>query len=189
MPVGARMNEALFLHYVLPPLSAVGFIAALSYFAQRQRRLLRAQGLHLIYWLKAYSAWVDCQRDEPFLARDVDELALPEPLARALALKDAAFPDLSQHMVRLLQAHSRLIEYLWQHNLLRISLATGWQAAHEDSRYQQIRGAQEDLIEEMIALCQERIGESTREWKRTSSDFAFSSSLGLSTQQEPASGS
>jgi hypothetical protein len=183
------MNEASFLHYALPPLAALVFIAALWYLAQRQRNRLRARGLHLIYWLKAYSAWVDCQRDEPFLARDVDELALPEPLARALALKDAAFPDLSQHMVRLLQAHSRLIEYLWQHNLLRISLATGWQAAHEDSRYQQIRGAQEDLIEEMIALCQERIGESAREWKRTGSDFAFSSSLGLNTQQEPASGS
>jgi hypothetical protein len=183
------MNEAFLLHYALPPLAALAFVAVLVWLAQRQRNRLHQQALHLIYWLKAYSAWVDCQRDEPLLARDVDELALPEPLARALALKEAAFPELSQHMVRLLQAHSRLIEYLWQHNLLRISQATGWQAAHEDSGYQQIRGAQEDLIEEMIALCQERIGESAREWKRTGSDFAFSSSLGLNTQQEPASGS
>jgi hypothetical protein len=183
------MNEAFLLHYALPPLAALAFVAALVWLAQRQRSRLHQQGLHLIYWLKAYSAWVDCQRDEPLLARDVDELALPEPLARVLALKEAAFPELSQHMVRLLQAHSRLIEYLWQHNLLRISQATGWQAAHEDSRYQQIRGAQEDLIEEMIASCQERIGESAREWKRTGSDFAFSSTLGITTLQEPASGS
>jgi hypothetical protein len=183
------MNESLFLHYALPPLAAVAFVAVLLHLAQRQRRRLRTQGLHLIYWLKAYSAWVDCQRDEPFLARDVEELALPEPLSRALALKEAAFPELSQHMVRLLQAHSRLIEYLWQHNLLRISQATGWQAAHEDSGYQQIRGAQEDLIEEMIAFCQGKIGESAREWRRTGSDFAFSSSLGIATQQESVSGS
>jgi hypothetical protein len=183
------MNEASLLHYALPPVAALAFIAALRFLAQRQRNRLRARGLHLIYWLKAYSAWVDCQRDEPFIARDTDELALPEPLSRALALKEAAFPELSQHMVRLLQAHSRVIEYLWEHNLLRISQATGWQPAHEDSAYQQIRGAQEDLIEEMIAFCQERIGESAREWKRTSSDFAFSSTLGVPTQQESVSGS
>jgi hypothetical protein len=182
------MIEAFLLHYAAPALAVLGFLAAVRFFAQRQQNRMHTRGLHLIYWLKAYSAWVDCQRDEPFLARDVDELALPEPLSQALALKDAAFPELSQHMVRLLQAHSRLIEYLWQQNLLRISQATGWQAAHEDSRYQQIRGAQEDLIEEMIAFCQKRIGESDREWKRTGSDFAFSSTLGISAQQEPLSG-
>jgi hypothetical protein len=187
MRFSKRMTGTFLLHFAMPPLAAVAFVAALLYLAQRQRDRLHTRGLHLIYWLKAYSAWVDCQRDEPFLARDIDELALPEPLAQALALKDAAFPELSQHMVRLLQAHSRLIEYLWQHNLLRISQATGWQAAHEDSRYQQIRGAQEDLIEEMIAFCQERIGESAREWKRTGSDFAFSSGLGIPAQHEPLS--
>jgi hypothetical protein len=182
------MNEAFLLHYAVPAVAVLAFLAALRVFAQRHRNRVRKNGQHLIYWLKAYSAWVDCQRDEPFLARDVDELALPGPLSQALALKDAAFPELSQHMVRLLQAHSRLIEYLWQHNLMRISQATGWQAAHQDSGYQQIRGAQEDLIEEMIAFCQERIGESDREWKRTGSDFAFSSSLSIGTQHEPLSG-
>jgi hypothetical protein len=183
------MNEASLIHYALPPLAALAVVAALFYGAQIQRRRVRSQGLHLIYWLKAYSAWVDCQRDDPFLARDVDELTLPAPLSHALAIKDAAFPELSERMVRLLQAHSRLIEYLWQHNLLRISQASGWQAAHEDSRYQQIRGAQEDLIEEMIAFCLEQIGESRREWQRTGSDFAFSTGHGITTPQGPLSGS
>ncbi|MEO7390973.1 MAG: hypothetical protein ABIU58_02295 [Ramlibacter sp.] len=157
------------------------------YTARRRQDRLRAQGYRLIRWLNAYSAWVDYQRDDPLLERSTDELTSPEPLAKALAIKDAAFPALSQHMLRLLQAHSLLIEYLWQHNLLRLSQATGWVPAYQDPQYQQIRGAQEDLIEEMIALCHELMGDIGKTWQVTGSDFNFSSSLTMSTQT-PGSG-
>src|SRR5256885_14781957 len=106
------MNEIKAVEYFLPPIAALVFFAALRFRARRRRARHREQGRHLIYWLKAYSAWVDCQRDEPFVARNIDELASPQPLARALRIKDESFPELSQHMLRLLQAHSRLIEYL-----------------------------------------------------------------------------
>ena len=84
-------------------------------------------------------------------------------------------------MVRLLQAHSRVIEYLWQQNLLRLSQGSGWQPAYEDRQYQQLRGAQEDLIDDMIALCRELIGDASQPWRSTGSDFAFTnSSIGMS---------
>jgi hypothetical protein len=35
----------------------------------------------------------------------------------------------------------------------------------------------------MIRLCQDMIGDRAREWRRTGTDFSFSSSLGLSTTQ------
>jgi hypothetical protein len=150
------------------------------YLAHRRNQYLRARGYELIAALKAYSAWVDCQRDEPFLCRDADELSVPEPLARALGIK-AAFPALSQHTLRLLQAHSRLVEYLWQQNLLRLSQAVGWRPAYQDPQYLQIRGAQEDLIQEMIGMCQEAIGDRQQEWRRTGTDFSFSSDGPIST--------
>jgi len=144
-------------------------------------RQLRAQGYRLIHALREYSAWIDYQRDLPFTARSLDELTSPAPLTQARHIKRDWFPELSQHMVRLLQAHSRVIEYLWQQNLLRLSQGSGWRPAHEDRQYQQLRGAQEDLIDEMIALCRDAIGDARQPWRRTGSDFSFSNSgLGVS---------
>jgi hypothetical protein len=154
--------------------------------ARKRQDRLRAQGYEFIFSLKTYSVWVDCQSEQPFKCRNIDELALPEPLARARDIKEAAFPDLSQYMLRLLQSHSRLIEYLWQQDLLRLSQAAGWRPAWQDSQYQQIRGAQEDLIQEMIGLCREMIGDLAQEWRGTGTDFAFSSSIQMSTTQGPA---
>src|SRR5512133_1215948 len=107
--------------YIAILVVAALMLAALAWarhLAHRRQQHLRARGYEFIAALKAYSAWVDYQRDESFVGRDADELALPEPLARALSAK-SAFPELSQHTLRLLQAHSRLVEYLWQQNLLR----------------------------------------------------------------------
>lgn len=137
---------------------------------------LRAQGYRLIHALQEYSAWIDFQRDLPFTARNVDELTSPEPLTQARRILRERFPEISQHMVRLLQAHSRVIEYLWQQNLVRLSQGSGWQPAYEDKQYHQLRGAQEDLIDDMIALCRELIGDAREPWHRTGSDFAFTSS-------------
>ena len=91
-------------------------------------------------------------------------------------------------MVLLLQAHSRVIEYLWERNLLRLSQESAWQPAHQDAQYQQLRGAQEDLIDEMIAKCRELVGDTPQVWRRTGSDFSFSNSISRASQG-PASGS
>src|SRR5215208_2969180 len=138
---------------------AVGVAGWVMHLAKKRHEHLRGQGYALISALKAYAAWVDCRRDEPFMAGELDELALPEPLARACAIKEAAFRGLSQDMVRLLQAHSRLVEYLWHQNLLRLSQEAGWRPVWQDPQYRQIRGAQEELIQELIGRCQEKIGD------------------------------
>jgi hypothetical protein len=135
---------------------------------------LRSQGYRLIHALQAYSAWIDAQRDLPFTAHSLDELTSPEPLTRARAIKRESFPSLAPHMVRLLQAHSHVIEYLWQQSLLRLSQGAAWRPVHEDQPYRQLRGAQEELIDEMIVQCRELIGDARTPWHATGSDFAFS---------------
>jgi hypothetical protein len=160
--------------------------AAAAYFWARhlsrvREQQLRAEGYRLIHALQEYSAWIDYQRDEPFTAQSLDQITSPEPLTQACRIKRDYFPGLSQHMVHLLQAHSRVIEYLWQQNLVRLSRGCGWPPAHEDKQYQQLRGAQEDLIDDMIAMCRELIGDAREPWRRTGSDFAFNnSSFGMS---------
>lgn len=147
---------------------------------------LRIQGYQLIHALRAYSAWIEYQRDLPFTARSLDELTSPEPLTQARRIKRESFPALSEHMVLLLQAHSRVIEYLWQQNLLRLSQGSGWRPAYEDPQYQQLRGAQEDLIGEMIDICRQLCGDARQPWRRTGTDFSFSNSLNV-TRPGPAS--
>lgn len=152
----------------------------MRYVSRVRAEQLRVHGYQLIHALKAYSAWIEYQRDLPFTARSLDELTSPEPLTRARRLKREYFPSLSPHMVRLLQAHSHVIEYLWQQNLLRLSQGSGWRPAYEDPQYQQIRGAQEDLIGEMIDICRELTGDAHRPWRQTGSDFSFTNGLNVS---------
>ena len=153
----------------------------LRHLGRARAKELRAQGYRLIHALREYSAWIDFQRDLPLTAGSLDELASPEPLTQAGRIQRECFPGLLQHMVRLLQAHSRVIEYLRQQDLVGLSRGSGWQHAYEDMQYQQLRGAQEDLIDDMIALCRELIGDASQPWRSTGSDFAFTnSSMGMS---------
>lgn len=149
---------------------------------------LRAQGYRLIHALSEYSAWIDFQRELPLSARNLDELAAPEPLIQAGRITRECFPDMAQHMHRLLQAHSRVIEYLWEQKLVRMSEASGWPAAGDDRQYAQLRGAQEDMIDDMVELCRELIGDARAPWQRTGSDFAFSGS-GMMGMSQPGAAS
>jgi hypothetical protein len=173
------MNE-LHMTALVVALGLIGTVLAWQWvaYARRSRaNIKRAYGYELIHALRAYSAWTEYQRDLPFSGRSLDELTSPGPLTRARELKRLWFPELSGRMVRLLQTHSRLIEYLWEQDLLRLSQGTAWRPAYEDAQYQQLRGAQEDLIDEMIGICRDSIGEASLPWLSTSSGFSFSSSL------------
>jgi hypothetical protein len=179
---------------LISAITALGFMAACALLLQwirvarrRREKVLRSQGYRLIHALRAYSAWVESQRDLPFTARSLDELTTPEPLRVAREIKQHCFPSLAQYMLPLLQAHSRMIEYLWEQSLLRLTQGSAWQPASEDARYQQLRGAQEDLIDELIAKCRELIGDTPQVWRRTGSDFAFSNSVSRASRG-PASG-
>jgi hypothetical protein len=173
------MNE-LQLAALLVALGLIGAVIAwqwVAYAIRSRANTRRAHGYEFIHALRAYSAWTEFQRDLPFTGRSLDELTSPGPLTRARELKRLWFPELSERMVRLLQAHSRMIEYFWEQDLLRLSQGSAWRPAYEDAQYQQLRGAQEDLIDEMIGICRDAIGEGSLPWQSTGSDFAFSSTL------------
>jgi hypothetical protein len=62
---------------------------------------------------------------------------------------------------------------------LRLTQGSGWRPAHQDAPYQQLRGAQEELIDEMVVRCRELIGEAREQWRATGSDFSFSTRVGM----------
>lgn len=155
-------------------------VHALRHLARRRRAALRKQSYRLIHALKAYSAWIEYQRDLPFAQRDLEEMISPEPIVMVREIKRDWFPQLHTHVLRLLKAHHRLVQYLWEHSMMRLSQGSGWVPPNEDPAYQQLRAEQEDLIDEMIDTCRRATGDADRPWRRTASDFNFSNN-GLRT--------
>lgn len=150
--------------------------------ARREQRHLRDAGYRLIHELKAYSAWIELLRGEPFLAMEPEQLTAAQALRNARGITGESFPELSQAMLRLQQADGRLMGYLWEQKLLRLS-DHGPSVPHEcDRAYWELRDAQEDLIEEMIVRCQVLIGEHNRSWHATDLNSEFFSTRGLSSR-------
>lgn len=134
--------------------------------------------------MKAYGAWMDARRDEPFAESSPEELTLPPPLRRAVALKDEAFPELAPALLRLLRSHSAMIEFLWQQNILRIGHAAPRQPIYADPRYQALRDNQDAAIESVIAQSRQLVGEDHPVWHGTRSDFIYSSGLSVPSQPQ-----
>ena len=148
---------------------------------RRARRLARrrAAGYRLMDCVKAYTAWIDAQRDEPLLHQNVDA-GVPPALEQAMQIKDEHFPELSGLLLQLLQTHRELVQYLWEENILRMTHEPRLRPHFADPRYQAIRDRQDATLDALFLRCRQLIGDSGSEWQRTRSDFSFSrGGLGL----------
>jgi hypothetical protein len=132
--------------------------------------------------MKAYGAWMDARRDEPFTESSLEELSMPTPLRRAVAIKDEAFPQMGPALVRLLRSHSAMMEFLWQRNILRISRSWPELPVYAEPRYQALRDNQDAAIDSLIVQSRALIGEDRPVWHGTRSDFIYSSGLSLPSQ-------
>lgn len=173
-------------------LAAVALAIAVALWRLRARMLKRAArrraaGYQLMDCLKAYTAWIDWHRDEPLLHRDPENLGIPAALAQAVQVKDQHFPELSKLMVQLLQSHRELMQYLWEQNILRVSGGRPNRPHYADPRYHQLRDMQDAALDSLFLRCRELIGETEVEWKRTRSDFTFSSQMSQPSQSSTPS--
>jgi hypothetical protein len=168
------------------PLLLVGLALAVAVVLWRmrvrvQRRVARrrAAGYQLIDCLKAYTAWIDWHRDEPLLHQDPETLVVPAPLAQAVQIKDEHFPELSKLMLQLLESHRELMKYLWEENILRMTGAGSGRPHYADPRYHALRDTQDAALDSLFLRCRQLIGDAGSEWRRTRSDFSFSSGMGM----------
>jgi len=184
--VPSPANFDLLMPLLLAAVAVAIAVALWRLVANLRRRVAqrRAAGYQLMDSLKAYSAWIDWHRDEPLLHRDPETLSLPASLAKAVQIKDAHFPELSRLMVQLLQSHRELMQYLWEENILRMSGGGSGRPHYADPRYHQLRDTQDAALDSLFLRCRELIGESV-EWRRTRSDFTFSSQLSQPSQTSP----
>lgn len=136
----------------------------------------RHAGYELMDALKAYTVWIDWHRDEPLLQQAPDTMALPAPLAKAVEIQDRHFPELTRLMQQLLRSHRQLMQYLWEDTVLRTTRAPTLRPHYADPHYHQLRDTQDAALDSLFARCRERIGQTESGWRRTRSDFSFSSS-------------
>jgi len=163
---------------------AIAFVAwRLLARARKRAARRRAAGYQLMDCLKAYTAWIDWHRDEPLLHRDPEHLSLPAALAQAVQIKDQHFPNLSKLMVQLLQSHRELMRYLWEQNILRMTGGGSARPHYADPHYHQLRDEQDATLDSLFLQCRALIGETEVTWKRTRSDFTFSSQLSQPSSQ------
>lgn len=177
------MNEFLTSAWLLLPVTAVA-VAVLQTLVQRmrrQRQQRREHGWRLIHELKAYSAWVESLHGEPSMTTEPEELTSAQALREARAIAQAHFPQLTQVMLRLLQADSQLMRHLWEQKLLRPSEPGDWTPYQRDPHYQELREAQEDLIDAIIARCHAAIGDYGGRWRNTAMDPEFFTSMGVTS--------
>lgn len=177
------MNEFPASAWLLLPVIAVA-VAVLQTLVQRirrQRQQHREHGWRLIHELKAYSAWVESLHGEPFMGTEPEELTSAQALREARAIALANFPQLTQVMLRLLQADSQLMRHLWEQKLLRLSEPGDWAPYQRDPHYRGLRDAQEDLIDAIIARCHVLIGDQGGRWRNTTADSDFFSSMGVTS--------
>lgn len=171
------------LDFALPLLIVTAALAVALWrmrvaFARRQARR-RAAGYQLMDCLKAYTVWIDWQRDEPLMHAKPDVLTVPPPLEQAVRIKEEDFPELSPLMLKLLHTHRELMQYLWEQNILRMTHAATLAPHYADPRYHQLRDTQDAALDSLFLRCRELIGDDESEWKRTRSDFSFSGDLNV----------
>lgn len=178
--VRATLDDPFPLLVLLAALAIGSVLWRLRVRARQRAAWRRAAGYELMDALRAYTAWIDWHRDERLLHRqNPDELALPAVLAQAVQVKDAHFPELSGPMLELLHAHRALMQYLWEQDILRIAQSAPPRPHYADPAYHAIRDRQDAALDSLFSRCRELIGEERAQWRRTRSDFSFSSGLEL----------
>lgn len=119
--------------WLLAALIVIAIISATIARSLRQRAVRRLKAVELLDALERYSEWVASQRRSPFFQGEGEDSAVP--LADARHIKQGWFPELADDMVEILIVHNRLVDFLWNQQLLRLKDPEGWLESDHDSRF------------------------------------------------------
>ncbi|MFL5384633.1 MAG: hypothetical protein ACJ8GN_19085 [Longimicrobiaceae bacterium] len=141
-------------YYLLCLSAGLAIIAMASAWIARHLRwrvLRRLKAADALDALARYCHWVASQRRATFFQEHCHECDAPLDELRA-ALRQC-FPELGGEAAELLGAHSRLIDYLWSQQLLRLRDPEAWlELDHEAGfalRWEQHLGAAEALAQRL----------------------------------------
>ncbi len=126
-------NIVYFSLWLVAALIAIALVSATIARRLRLREVRRLKALELLDALGRYSDWVASQRRAAFFQGEGDEGSLP--LEEARNIKQGWFPELAGDMVEILIVHNRLVDFLWNQQLLRFKDPEGWLESDHDTRF------------------------------------------------------
>ena len=126
-------NIVYFSLWLVAALVAVALASATIARSLRLREVRRLKALELLDALARYSEWAAAQRRAPFFQGDGEDASLP--LEQARQIKQGWFPELAGDMVEILIVHNRLVDFLWNQQLLRLKDPEGWLESDHDTRF------------------------------------------------------
>lgn len=126
-------NFVYFSLWLVAALMAVALISATIARSLRMREVRRLKALELLAALDRYSEWVASQRRATFFQGEGEggERLLDD----ARRIKQGWFPELAGDMVEVLTVHNRLVDFLWNQQLLRFKDPERWMDSDHDSRF------------------------------------------------------
>ena len=119
--------------WLVAALIAVALVSATIARGLHTREVRRLKAVELLDALTRYSDWVAAQRRVTFFHGESDDSEWP--LEEARHIKQGWFPELAGDMVEILIVHNRLIDFLWNQQLLRLKDPEGWLDSDHDMRF------------------------------------------------------
>jgi hypothetical protein len=139
-------NVVYFSLWLVAALIAVALVSATIARSVRLRELRRLKAIELLDALDRYSEWVASQRRATYFQGEGEA---ETPLEEARHIKQGWFPELAGDMVEIMVVHNRLVDFLWNQQLLRLRDPERWMESDHDSRFlelwRQHRYALEDV--------------------------------------------
>lgn len=122
-----------FTLWLVAALIAVALVSATIARSLRLREVRRLKALELLDALARYSEWAAAQGRSPFFQGEGKDASLA--LEQARHIKQGWFPELAGDMVEILIVHNRLVDFLWNQQLLRLRDPEGWLESDHDTRF------------------------------------------------------
>jgi len=119
--------------WLVAALIAIALVSATIARSLRLREVRRLKALELLDALDRYCEWVAAQRRAIFFQGESEDAETP--LEEARHIMQGWFPELAGDMVEILIVHSRLVDFLWNQQLLRLKDPERWLESDHDIRF------------------------------------------------------
>jgi hypothetical protein len=126
-------NTTYYLAWLAAGLFATAIASALIARHLRLRALRRLKAPQLLDALARYSGWAAAQRHAMLF--QADAWGGDEALAQVRGLQRQWFAPLAREAAQLLDTHTRLVEFLWTQQVLRLSDAEAWLLSDPDAKF------------------------------------------------------
>ena len=126
-------NIVYFSLWLVAALIAIALVSATIASGQRLREVRRQKAVQMLDALARYSDWGAAQRRAASFEGEGQDAT--EALEEAHHIKQGWFPELAEDMVEILIVHNRLVDFLWNQQVLRFKDPERWLESDHDTRF------------------------------------------------------